>query len=121
MHSHVKQNQFNLCKDLQIKILVKQQRNVAMLQGKSFSLLCFLKTYHLKQRRKILIIRHLSSKHLLVEVNNRSNSVRRCETSSEVTIKTPERHYQRRCAVFIVNFVDISNLFLVFLLLTLSR
>ena len=38
-----------------------------------------------------------------------------------LTIKTPERRQLRRSGVFIVNFEHISNLVLVFLLLTFSR
>ena len=44
-----------------------------------------------------------------------------CEICSKLTIKTPERCHWRRSGVFIVNFEHISHLFLVFLLLTLSR
>ena len=40
--------------------------------------------------------------------------------SSKLTIKTLERR-QRRSCFFIVNFEDISHLFLVFLLLTLNK
>ena len=53
----------------------------------------------------------------LFKVNNR-NSRKRCELLSKLTIKTPER---RRSGVFIVNFENISHLFLGFLLLTLSK
>ena len=49
--------------------------------------------------------------------NNR-NARKRCEICSKLTIKTPER---RRSGVFIVNFEHILHLFLVFLLLNLSR
>ena len=42
-------------------------------------------------------------------------------TCSKLAIKTPERRQWRRSRVFIVNFKHISNLVLVFLLLTLSR
>ena len=56
----------------------------------------------------------------LLKVNNR-NTRTRCEICSKLTIKTPERRYQRRSGVFIVNFEHISHLVLVFLLLTLSR
>ena len=41
--------------------------------------------------------------------------------SSKSTIKTLEKGEGRRSAVFIVNFVHISHLFLVFLLLTLNN
>ena len=39
----------------------------------------------------------------------------------KVTIKIPERYQRRRSGVFIFNFEHISHLFLVFLLLTLSK
>ena len=56
----------------------------------------------------------------LFKVNNR-NTRARCEICSKLTINTPERRQWRRSGVFIVNFKHISHLFLVFLLLTLSR
>ena len=55
----------------------------------------------------------------MFKVNNR-NTKTRYEICSKLTIKTPERPYQRRSSVFIVNFEQISHLVLVFLLLTLS-
>ena len=51
---------------------------------------------------------------------NNWNTRTRCEICSKLTIKTPERHQWRRSGVFIVNFQHISNLVLVFLLLTLN-
>ena len=48
---------------------------------------------------------------------NNSNSRKRCEICSKLTIKTSER----RSTVFIVNFEHISHLFLVFLLLNLNK
>ena len=56
----------------------------------------------------------------LFKVNN-GNTRARCEISSKLTIKTPEQRHWRRSGVFIVNFEYISNLVLVFLLLTFSR
>ena len=55
----------------------------------------------------------------LFKVNN-SNTRKRYEICSKLTIKTPERRHWRRCGVFIVNFKHISNHVLVFLLLTLN-
>ena len=57
----------------------------------------------------------------LFKVNNR-NTRARCEICSKLTVKTPERRQWqwRRSGVFIVNFEHISQLFLVFLLLTLN-
>ena len=57
---------------------------------------------------------------LHVQVKNR-NTKTRCEICSKLTIKTPERWYWRRSDVFIVNFEHISQIILVFLMLTLSR
>ena len=51
----------------------------------------------------------------LLKVNNRNTRTRR-EINSKVKIKTPDD-----VAVFIVNFEHVSQPFLVFLLLTLSR
>ena len=45
----------------------------------------------------------------------------KCEICSKLTMKTPERRQRRRSSVFIVNFEQISQLFLVFLLLTLNK
>ena len=56
----------------------------------------------------------------LIKVNNR-NTRKRCEIFSKLTIKTPEWRRCRRSGVFIVNFENISQLFPVFLLLTLSK
>ena len=53
----------------------------------------------------------------LFKVNNR-NTRTRCDIYSKLTIKTPERHQSRCFDVFIVNFKHISQLVLVFLLLT---
>ena len=47
----------------------------------------------------------------LFKVNN-TNTRKRCEICSKLTIKTPE---------VIVNFEHVSHLFLVFLLLTLNK
>ena len=60
----------------------------------------------------------LSFSHLF-KVNNR-NTRKRCEISSKLTIKTPERRQWRRSDVFIVNSEHISYLFRVFLLLNFS-
>ena len=56
----------------------------------------------------------------IFKVNNR-NTRRRCEICSKLIIKTPEPSQLRRSGVFIVNFEHISDLVIVFLLLTLSR
>ena len=55
----------------------------------------------------------------LLKVNNR-NTRTMCETCSKLTIKTPERCYWRRSAVFIVNFEHLPHLVLIFLVLTLN-
>ena len=55
----------------------------------------------------------------LFKVNNR-NTKKRCEISSKLIIKTPERRQWGHCGVLIFNFEHISHLFLVFLLLTLT-
>ena len=54
----------------------------------------------------------------LFKVNN-SITWTRCEISSKLTIKLPERRYCRLSCVFIVNFKHISHL-LMFLMLTLK-
>ena len=56
----------------------------------------------------------------LFKVNNR-NTRKRCEIFSKLTIKTPERRRWRRSGVFIINFENISHLFLELLLLTLNK
>ena len=55
----------------------------------------------------------------LLKVNNR-NTRTRCDISSKLTIKIQEQHHWRRSGIFIVNFEHISDLVLVFLLLTLD-
>ena len=56
----------------------------------------------------------------MFKVNTRNTRIL-CKICSKLTIKTPERRVCCRSAVFIVNFEHISHLFLLFLLLTLSR
>ena len=56
-----------------------------------------------------------------ISLFNNKNTRKMCETCSELTIKTPERRQWHRSGVFIVNFEQISQIFLVFLLLTLSK
>ena len=56
----------------------------------------------------------------LLKVNNK-NTRTKCEICSKLTIKTPERRQERGSGVFIFNFEHISQLVLVFLLLTLNR
>ena len=56
----------------------------------------------------------------LFKVNKR-NIRKRCEKCSKLTIKTLERCYWCRSGVSFVNCEHISHLFLVFLLLTLSK
>ena len=53
-------------------------------------------------------------------VNNR-NTQKRCELCSKLTTETPERRHRPCSSAFIVNFEHISQPFLVFLLLTLSK
>ena len=45
---------------------------------------------------------------------------KRCEIHAKLAIKKPERRHYRHSGVFIVNFEQISHIFLVFLSLTLS-
>ena len=54
------------------------------------------------------------------KVNNRDTR-KRCQICSKLAIKTPERRHRCRFGVFLVNFEYISHLFLVFLLLNLSK
>ena len=49
-----------------------------------------------------------------------TNTKKKCEIYSKLTIKMPERRHWRRFGVFIVSFEHISYLVLVFLLLTLN-
>ena len=56
----------------------------------------------------------------LFKVTNK-NTRKRCEIYSKLTIKTPERRQRRYSGVFMVNFEYISQLFLVFLLVTFNK
>ena len=56
----------------------------------------------------------------LFKFNNR-NTRKRGEIFSKLTIKKPERRQRRRSGVFIANFENISHLFLMLLLLNLSK
>ena len=55
----------------------------------------------------------------LLKVSNKINRTR-CDICSKLTIKTPERSQCRCSGVFIVNFEHISQLVVVYLLLTLN-
>ena len=46
---------------------------------------------------------------------------KRCKICSKLTKKTPEQHYCRHSDVLIVSYEQISNIILMFLLLTLKR
>ena len=52
----------------------------------------------------------------LFKVNNK-NTWKKCEISSNITTKTPERHHWCCSGVFVANFEESSYLFLVLLLL----
>ena len=56
----------------------------------------------------------------MFKVNNR-NTRQSCKICSKLTIKTPDRRQCRRSVFFIVIYEHISHLFLLFLLLSLSR
>ena len=56
----------------------------------------------------------------MFKVNNK-NTRAKCEICSKFTIKLPETRQWRGSGIFIIKFEHISNLVLVFLLLTLSR
>ena len=83
-------------------------------------ILATYETTSIESQSELLKFRLLSIGNHMFKVNNR-NTRTRCEICSKLTIKTPERPYWRRAVVFIVNFEHISNIALVFLLLTLSR
>ena len=55
----------------------------------------------------------------MFKINN-TNTRARYEICSKLTIKIPERRHWRRSGIFIVNFEHISQLVLVFPLLTLN-
>ena len=56
----------------------------------------------------------------MYKANNRD--VRKsCEIYSKLTIKTPKRQQWRHFGVFIVNFEHISQIFVLFLMLTLNK
>ena len=66
----------------------------------------------------MLIINGKQAGIYVLKVNHR-NTRTRCEISSKLAIKTPERRHWRRSGVYIVNLEHISHLVLVFLLLPL--
>ena len=63
---------------------------------------------------------HCPANIYLFKVKNR-NTRKKCEIFLKLIIKTPEQRRWRRSGVFIVNFENISHLFLLFLLLTLNK
>ena len=56
----------------------------------------------------------------MFKVNNR-NTRTKCEICSKLTIKAPKQSHWRHSDGFIVNFEHILDIFLFFLLLSLSR
>ena len=54
-----------------------------------------------------------------LKVNN-TKTRKTCEICSKLPIKTPERHQIRKSGVFTINFENISDILLLFALLTLS-
>ena len=62
----------------------------------------------------------LSTGNYMFKVNNR-NTRTRCEICSKLTKKISKRRHWRRSGMFNFNFEHISQLVLMFLLLTLSR
>ena len=85
-----------------------------------FQEIIFLK---LKQMYGKFVKKHFPSNILILQSNNR-NTIKRFGICSELPIKTLERRHWRqwrRSSVFIVNSEHIPHLFLVFLLLTLSK
>ena len=74
----------------------------------------------MKVRESEVYAKHIPAGIYLLKVNNR-NTRTKCEICSKLTIKTSERRHWRRPGVFIVNFEHISQLVLVFLLLTLNK
>ena len=100
----------------QLVCLIQSFRNLSQLPPKNLLLLTlFLINQILKPKKELIPATNYMSK-----VNNR-NTKTRCEISSELTIKRPERWQWGHFGVIIVNFEHISYLALVFLLLTLSR
>ena len=61
-----------------------------------------------------------ASFHYLLRINDR-NTTTRCQICSKLTIKTPKGRQWRRSSVFMVSFEHVSQLALVFLLLTLNK
>ena len=86
----------------------------------------FFDRYNLSRRKK-LHLKVFLNRFMLTPVKiylfkfYSRNTRRRCETSSELAIKTPEWRHRRCSGVFIVNFECIWLLFLLFLFLTLNK
>ena len=75
---------------------------------------------YFRKLKKITILRPIPANIYMFKVNNR-NTRKRYEIFPKLTIKTLEQRQRRRSGIFIVNFENISHLFLVFLLLTLNK
>ena len=71
--------------------------------------------FELKKLQKVILIKMI----YMFKINNK-NTRTRCEICPKLTKKTPEQRHWRCYAVFIVNFEHISQLVLVFLMLTLN-
>ena len=92
-----------------------------------FFKLLFIFTQHFESNRNQVsgeqslryVPNFLPAGNYMFKVNNR-NTRTKCEIRTKL-LKKPERHHWRRSVVFIINFVHISHVFLMFLLLTFSR
>ena len=92
---------------------LQQQAQYYIVQTTPSGQVLYIPTQHVR-------LIHYPANIYLFKVNNR-NIRKRYDICSKLTIKTPERRHWRRSGVFIVNFEHISYLFLMFLLLTLSK
>ena len=83
----------------------------------------YFKDFRRWQRALVNLIKKLllTLANIYLSIVNNRNTRKRCEIYSKLTIKIPERRHWRRSDVFIVNFEHISLLFLVLLLLILSK
>ena len=72
-------------------------------------------------RKEVAAFGDITTQQKLPAQSYNRNTGRRCKIRSNLAMKTQERRYQRRSGVFFVTFEHISQLILLFLLLTLNR
>ena len=107
------------------RVIIQFRKNMQQLQNFKFcwkqqNLTRFIKFSEILKKFFFHFLFWIPKVPAMFKIINR-NTKTRCKTCSKLTKKIPEGRQWRRSGAFIVKFEQISQLVLVFLLLTLSR